>query len=129
MKKGKEKLTVYSLFTGAGGFDIGFEEAGFEIIGATDIWIESQKTMALNYPNVPFILKDIKDSDTSKKKQVFQKYIERILYIFYNPNYTIGHGLQQQQAATGMCYNADVRFLLYWATIALHIVAQGRISL
>ena len=61
MKKESEKLTVYSLFTGAGGFDIGFEEAGFEIIGATDIWIESQKTMALNYPNVPFILKDIKE--------------------------------------------------------------------
>jgi DNA (cytosine-5)-methyltransferase 1 len=32
------KLKVYSLFTGAGGFDIGFEEAGFEIIGASDIW-------------------------------------------------------------------------------------------
>ena len=53
-------LKVYSLFTGAGGFDIGFEEAGFEIIGASDIWIESQKTMALNYPNVPFICKDIR---------------------------------------------------------------------
>lgn len=59
--KKEKKYTVYSLFTGAGGFDIGFEEAGFEIIGATDIWVESQKTMALNYPDVPFILKDVKE--------------------------------------------------------------------
>ena len=54
------KYKVYSLFTGAGGFDIGFEEAGFEVIGASDIWKESEKTMKLNYPNIPFICKDIR---------------------------------------------------------------------
>jgi len=59
MRKNK-KYTVYSLFTGAGGFDIGFEEAGFEIIGASDIWKESEKTMSLNFPDVPFICKDIR---------------------------------------------------------------------
>jgi DNA (cytosine-5)-methyltransferase 1 len=59
MKK-KKKYTVYSLFTGAGGFDIGFEEAGFEVIGASDIWKESEKTMQLNFPNVPFLCKDIR---------------------------------------------------------------------
>ncbi len=58
--KKEKKYTVYSLFTGAGGFDIGFEEAGFEIIGASDIWKESEKTMKLNFPNVPFICKDIR---------------------------------------------------------------------
>lgn len=57
----EKKFTVYSLFTGAGGFDIGFEEAGFEIIGASDIWEESKKTMELNYPNIPFICKDIRE--------------------------------------------------------------------
>ncbi len=35
------KLTVYSIFTWSGGFDIGFEEAGYEIIVASDIWKES----------------------------------------------------------------------------------------
>lgn len=56
--KGK-KLKVYGLFTGGGGLDIGFKEAGFEIIGASDIWEESEKTMNLNYPDIPFICKDI----------------------------------------------------------------------
>ena len=37
MKK-KKKYTVYSLFIGASGFETGYEEAGFEIIGASDIW-------------------------------------------------------------------------------------------
>ena len=58
--KGKKTYTVYSLFTGAGGFDIGFEQAGFEIIGASDIWKESEKTMNLNFSHIPFICKDIR---------------------------------------------------------------------
>lgn len=56
----KKKLTVYSLFSGAGGFDIGFKEAGFEIIGASDIWKESENTMRLNFPKIPFICKDVR---------------------------------------------------------------------
>ena len=55
----ESKLKVYGLFTGGGGLDIGFKEAGFEIIGASDIWKESEKTMNLNYPDIPFICKDI----------------------------------------------------------------------
>jgi len=56
----KKKLKVYSLFTGGGGFDIGFKEAGFEIIGASDIWKESENTLKLNYPEIPFICKDVR---------------------------------------------------------------------
>ena len=55
-----KKLTVFSLFTGAGGLDIGFEVAGFKVIGASDIWEESAETMARNFPKVPFICKDIR---------------------------------------------------------------------
>ena len=59
MKRGN-KLKVYGLFTGAGGLDIGFKEAGFELIGASDVWKESENTMKINYPEVPFICKDIR---------------------------------------------------------------------
>ena len=62
----KTKLKVFSLFTGAGGLDIGFEEAGFEIIGATDIWPESAKTMLLNFPQIPFLCKDIRQIEPSE---------------------------------------------------------------
>lgn len=55
----KNKLKAYGLFTGGGGLDIGFKEAGFELIGASDIWEESKNTMELNFPNIPFICKDI----------------------------------------------------------------------
>ena len=54
------KLKVYGLFTGGGGLDIGFKEAGYELIGASDVWSESENTMKLNYPDVPFICKDIR---------------------------------------------------------------------
>ena len=56
----EKKYSVYSLFTGAGGFDIGFKEAGYEIIGASDIWEESKNTMNYNFPNIPFIHKDVR---------------------------------------------------------------------
>jgi len=61
-----KKLKVYGLFTGGGGLDIGFKEAGFEIIGASDIWKESEKTMNLNYPDIPFICKDIRTLTSSE---------------------------------------------------------------
>lgn len=67
----KLKYKVYSLFTGAGGFDIGFEEAGFEVIGASDIWKESEKTMNLNYPNIPFICKEQGFVNYGSRKQCF----------------------------------------------------------
>ena len=33
-----KKPKVLSLFSGAGGLDIGFEKAGFRTVFATDIW-------------------------------------------------------------------------------------------
>jgi DNA (cytosine-5)-methyltransferase 1 len=60
LKMINRKLKVYGLFTGGGGLDIGFKEAGFEIIGSSDVWNESENTMNLNYPSIPFLCKDIR---------------------------------------------------------------------
>jgi DNA (cytosine-5)-methyltransferase 1 len=54
------RLKVISLFTGAGGLDIGFEKAGFEI----SVCVESDPaccdTLATNMKGVPIICKDIR---------------------------------------------------------------------
>lgn len=52
-------MNVISLFTGAGGLDIGFIEAGFRDILASDIMPEAKETYNANYPNTTFLLKDI----------------------------------------------------------------------
>lgn len=49
-----------SLFTGAGGLDTGFKEAGFKGIFACDIMPQAKDTFEYNYPDEPYILKDIR---------------------------------------------------------------------
>lgn len=56
----KSKLNVVSLFTGAGGMDIGFKEAGFNCIFASDIMPQAETTFNFNFPKTPFIKKDVR---------------------------------------------------------------------
>src|SRR4051794_17954082 len=42
---------VLSLFTGAGGLDLGLETAGFEIVGCVESDGDAQKTLATNRPD------------------------------------------------------------------------------
>lgn len=52
--------TALALFSGGGGLDLGFKFAGFKILAATDSDPYAAKTHAINWPGVPFILKDIR---------------------------------------------------------------------
>lgn len=52
-------MNVVSLFTGAGGLDIGFKEAGYNIIFASDIMQQAKETYCSNFVDTPYILKDI----------------------------------------------------------------------
>jgi DNA (cytosine-5)-methyltransferase 1 len=52
--------TALGLFVGAGGLDLGFRQAGFRLLAATDIDPFAQKTHDKNWPDVPFILSDIR---------------------------------------------------------------------
>lgn len=48
LKRPGEGLRVLSFFTGAGGLDLGFEQAGFQTVYATDIDRDSCETLKLN---------------------------------------------------------------------------------
>jgi DNA (cytosine-5)-methyltransferase 1 len=52
-------LKVISLFSGAGGFDIGFENAGFSIAVAVEIDPSCCETLKINRPNLPVINRNI----------------------------------------------------------------------
>lgn len=52
-------MNIISLFTGAGGLDIGFIEAGYTEILASDIMPQAKESYKANYPQTTFLLKDI----------------------------------------------------------------------
>ena len=62
----KNEMNFISLSSGAGGFHIGFENVGFKCILASDIEKASELTHKKNFPNLPFIRKDIRQ--LSKKE-------------------------------------------------------------
>src|SRR5947209_2939737 len=51
---------AYAFFAGAGGFHLGLEQAGFNVVLATDIDPAAELTHKLNWPNVPFLRSDIR---------------------------------------------------------------------
>lgn len=54
-----EKLKVFDVFSGAGGFSLGFEMAGCEIIGAIEHDKWAADTFSHNHPNAVMMLGDI----------------------------------------------------------------------
>ena len=57
----EQELAAVSLFTGAGGMDVGFEQAGFRPVFANDIMAEAAKTYRANRPSCNMVLGDIGD--------------------------------------------------------------------
>ena len=56
-------MKVGSLFSGIGGIDLGFEQAGFEIAWANDIDADACKTYRYNFPQTHLIEGDVRDID------------------------------------------------------------------
>lgn len=52
--------TAVGLFVGAGGLDLGFRQAGFKLLAASDFEPQAESTHQLNWPGVPFILEDVR---------------------------------------------------------------------
>ncbi len=66
-------MNVVSLFTGAGGLDIGFREAGYHEIFASDIMPQAKETYNFNYPDTPYLLKDVCQLTVEEIKRVIGK--------------------------------------------------------
>jgi len=59
------KPKVVGLFSGAGGMDLGFEKAGYEVIWANDIDRWAVETYRKNFPKTEVVLGDIRDIEDS----------------------------------------------------------------
>ena len=49
------------LFAGAGGITEGFRKAGYKCICANDVDEEAKHTFTFNHPDIPYLLKDIRE--------------------------------------------------------------------
>ncbi len=54
-------LTAIDLFSGAGGISLGLINAGFDVLLGSDLDEACAKTHARNFPNVPFLKRDIEN--------------------------------------------------------------------
>ncbi len=55
-----QRPVAYALFAGAGGLHLGMENAGFDVAVATDFEKAAGETHAKNWPNLPFLVEDIR---------------------------------------------------------------------
>ena len=73
---------VISLFSGCGGFDIGFKEAGFDIVFSTDNWEVATETLKKNkQKGQEIVCADIGEIDFRKIKKNHKNNKENILKI------------------------------------------------
>ena len=60
VKSQSSQLTVVDLFAGAGGLSEGFRQAGYRVIGGSDIDPDAAATYSLNFPEAESICGDIR---------------------------------------------------------------------
>lgn len=59
----KKKYKIVSFFSGCGGLDLGFEQAGFHVVWANEFDTHCRATYIRNHPDTEFVLDDICNID------------------------------------------------------------------
>ena len=60
-----KQLNVMDLFCGCGGFSLGFDMAGFNIMGAVDIWEDALHTYHHNFASAAILQRDLSEANPS----------------------------------------------------------------
>ncbi len=68
-----QKYKIVDLFSGAGGLELGFEQAGYEVVFSTDLDENCEKVHLTNRPQIPFLRIDIHDLDA----ELIDKYVTK----------------------------------------------------
>lgn len=76
---GSRKFTAVDLFSGAGGLELGFEKAGFDIVFSTDFDEYCEKVHLLNRPNIPFLKIDIHNLDAATIDKYVSKQVDVLI--------------------------------------------------
>jgi DNA (cytosine-5)-methyltransferase 1 len=63
----EHQYRVLDLFAGAGGLSLGFEQAGFSVAGAVEIWEPAIQTYVKNHPGSKMIGGDIRTEDVKQQ--------------------------------------------------------------
>lgn len=67
-----QKYKIVDLFSGAGGLELGFEQANFDVAFSTDFDENCEKVHLKNRPTIPFLRIDIHNLD----KKLLDKYVK-----------------------------------------------------
>ena len=67
------QFDVVDFFSGCGGLDLGFKEAGFEVVVANDSWKVAAESFKKNHPNAEFLHKDIRHISEREIKEALRK--------------------------------------------------------
>lgn len=73
MSNPKQQYNVLDLFAGAGGLSLGFEQAGFSVVGAVEIWEPAIQTYVRNHPRSKMIGGDIRTEPVKEQIRALHK--------------------------------------------------------
>jgi len=99
-------MKVASFFSGCGGLDLGFEQAGFDVVWANEFDSSIHDTYRLNHPKTTLCTKDVREVTAADLPNV-DGFIGGLTSIFQN----------QQTLSQSLCVKPLAATLTHWQTM------------